>query len=79
MSRYYFHFKNGQITLDDHGTEIADQDALRKEAVRASREVLLATEGSEELWAGESARLWVTEGPNATGKTVLTIEIQGRE
>jgi hypothetical protein len=79
MARYYFNFKNGHTALDDHGTEIADTDGLRREAVRATREIFLTQEGVPEFWAGEPARIWVTDGPNATGKTVLTLELSARQ
>ena len=78
MSRYYFHVLNGHTLLDDEGTELADLQAVRAEAVRASREIILTHEGNAEFWAGEPARLWITDGPNATGRTVLTIEMSAR-
>jgi hypothetical protein len=79
MPLYYFNFRNGHTTLDDHGTELADLRALRREAVRASREFFMTHEGTAEFWAGEPAKIWVTEGPNDTGKTVLTMELSVRD
>jgi hypothetical protein len=78
MPRYYFHFLNGQTALDDEGTELADMQAVRVEAVRSSREIILTHDGNPEFWAGEPAKLWITDGPNATGETILTIELSVR-
>jgi hypothetical protein len=79
MSRYYFHFLNGQTLLDDDGTELTDLRAVRREALRASRELILTDDGTNEFWAGEPSKLWITDGPNASGKTVLMIELCVRE
>jgi len=79
MSRYYFHFLNGQTLLDEEGTELADLKAVRREAIRASRELVLTEDGTSDFLAGGPAKLWITDGPNASGKTVLMIELCVRE
>ena len=74
MSRYYFNFINGETRLDDEGVELKDLSAVRKAAIRAtSREMFLREQGHEDFWSGTPAKLWVTDGPNASGQTVLTI------
>ena len=79
MSRYYFNFINGETRLDDEGMELADISALRKEAIRATgREMFLREAGHEGFWSGTPAKLLVTDGPNASGQTVLTIEMSAR-
>jgi hypothetical protein len=79
MARYFFHLSNGHTTLDDVGSEHADLGSVRKEAFGASRELLmLGQEGSEEFWAGEPWRLWVTDKPKAAGRTILTVELCAR-
>ena len=38
MRRYYFHVKNGQVTVLDHeGVEFADEQEAAKEATRRGR------------------------------------------
>ncbi|HEV7878115.1 DUF6894 family protein [Bradyrhizobium sp.] len=74
MARYFFHSKNGKVTLDEEGLELADIDAVREEAYFFGRETVWATPVSE-FWAGESQSVWVTDGPNATGETILRLEL----
>ena len=75
MARYYFHYKNGKLTLDAEGLEIADIDAVREEAYFFGREKVWAAPGGRQFWTGEAQRVWVTDGPNASGQTVLTLEL----
>jgi hypothetical protein len=40
MRRFYFHVKNGQVTvLDQEGVEFADEQEAAKEATRRGREI----------------------------------------
>ena len=40
MRRFYFHVKNGQVTvLDQEGVEFADEQEAGKEAARRGREI----------------------------------------
>ena len=75
--RYYFNFKDGKTILDDEGNEFADIEALKKEAVQCSAE-LLKGRYSEEFWTGEPSVLWVTDQPNGGGNTVLTLTFSSR-
>lgn len=76
MSRFYFNFINGETRLDDEGIELCDISAVRKEAIRlTSREMFLSDHGHDNFWSGTPAKLWVTNGPNASGGTVLTLEL----
>ena len=76
MAKYYFHSSNGHTCRDDVGSELADLDSVRKEAFCASRELLmLGYVGTDESWAGEPWRVWVTDKPNAAGRTILTVEL----
>lgn len=77
MALRYFHYANGSQTLDNHGTDLADVDAVRKEALRAVRE-LLNLRPTEGPWDGDPWRVWVTDQPNAGGKTILTVELSAR-
>jgi len=76
VSLYYFHFSNGKTVLDEIGTEFSNLAAVRKEAVLMGREVVLLPNGEcPSLWEGVPSKLWVTDGPNAAGRTVLTLDI----
>lgn len=75
MALHYFHSFNGHTTLDDLGTDLPDLLSARKEAVRAFRELLLLG-SSDALWTGDPWRVWVTDQSNATGRTVLALELK---
>ncbi|MGE9008821.1 DUF6894 family protein [Leptospira interrogans] len=74
MARHYFHLANGTTTLDPTGLDLADLGAVRNEAVRAVRE-LLNLGKTDELWSGAPWKVWVTDGPDGTGRTILTVEL----
>jgi hypothetical protein len=78
MARYYFHSKNGKVTLDAEGLELADIDAVREEAYFFGRETVWAAPGGRPFWTGESQSVWVTDGPNASGQTVLALELSAQ-
>jgi hypothetical protein len=40
MARFYFHFENGEKILDDVGIDLPDVDAVRKEALGTTRDLL---------------------------------------
>ncbi len=40
MPRYHFHIFNTEITRDDEGLELADDEAARREATRSARELI---------------------------------------
>ena len=76
MPLYYFHFSNGETILDDTGTELGSLAAVRKEAVLLGREVILLPDGEcPSVWDGVPSKLWVTDGPNAAGQTILTLQV----
>jgi hypothetical protein len=77
MAMHYFHVCHGHTTLDDQGTDFPDLPSVRKEAIRALRELLNLGQ-SDQLWAGDPWKVWVTDEPNASGRTVLTLEIISR-
>lgn len=71
MARYYFHQADGQVTLDDFGTELADLKALKNEMVRAACE-LLKLRSTDLLWV-EPWKIWATDQPSGRGETMATI------
>jgi len=75
MALHYFHFSNGHTTLDPDGTDHPDLNSVRQEAVRALREVLHLG-STDALWTSDLWKVWVTDQPNATGRTVLTLELK---
>ena len=74
MPRHYFHLANGTTTLDPTGLDLADLGAVQEEAVRAVRE-LLNLGKTDGLWSGDPWKVWVTDGPDGTGRTILTVEL----
>jgi hypothetical protein len=76
MPRFYFHIMDGQTYLDDTGSELANIEAARKEAVQISREVILQADGlCHSIWNGETCKVWATDKPSGSGTTILTLQI----
>ena len=72
MARYYFNIKDGQTTLDTDGVELADMDAVRKQAVIATG-TMLHDHGAE-FWKDRDWQMWVTD---EAGSTVCALRISG--
>jgi len=74
MALHYFHHSNGALFLDDVGTELADLNSVRTEAIHTCRD-LMWSERANSLWSGAPCKLWVTDMPNDSGETILTLEV----
>jgi hypothetical protein len=70
--RCFFHVPYGKMAWDNVGTELQDIAEARSAAVRLSGALLSDIEDGL-LWRGTPWRLWVTEGPNGTGNTILAL------
>jgi hypothetical protein len=77
MALHYFHHSNGRTTLDLFGTDLPDLVSVRKEAIRALRE-LIYLGPADDLWSGEPWKVWVTQDAKAVGPTILTLELAAR-
>lgn len=76
VARFYFHFSSRQTTLDEVGIDLPDLDAVRREALGTTRDLMF--DAPAQICAGQPCRVWVTDEPNARGKTVLTLELCAR-
>ena len=74
MPRRYFHFHNGTAILDQDGVDLPDMTATRTEAIETLAAVL-RDEDVATLWHGQPFRLWVTDMPDGSGRTVLALNI----
>jgi hypothetical protein len=60
MPRYFFHVDDGTFMPDTEGTELADQDAARTEAVIVTGAIINELDGA--FWGSNSAwRMHVTD------------------
>lgn len=60
MPRFFFHVDDGTFTPDREGTELADRDAAKSEAVSAAGEILNSLDG--QFWSDSAAwRMHVTD------------------
>jgi hypothetical protein len=59
MPRYFFNFKDGQLLLDNEGTELPDLDAARAQAIIASG-TMLHDQGAK-FWQDRDWHMWVTD------------------
>lgn len=58
MARYFFHIMNGRAIFDETGLELASMDQVRKEAVRASGQML---SDGQHAWKGYAWQMIVTD------------------
>ena len=76
MSRYYFHVKDGHVSLDDEGMELPTLGAARDFAIQHSGKIL-RDGASSALWSGTPWSMWVTDAPNGGGTTFFTLRFSG--
>ena len=69
MARYFFHVADGEITIDDVGTELPDMDRVRSESVRTAGQML---SDGDQSWQGKDWRMVVAD---ETGTIVFGINI----
>ncbi len=74
MPRFYFHVHDGRDVPDPYGVELPDQEAARREAIRAAGEML--RDWSGKLPIGSEWRMNVTDG---AGHPVLTLRFTTEE
>ena len=74
MPLAYFHFQNGVIHLDQEGIDLPNLNAVQSEAI-ATIAAILSEDKVDGLWSGQPLRLWVTDGPDGTGKTLVELEL----
>jgi hypothetical protein len=79
MPLYYFHVTDGATILDDQGYDLPDLTAVRRAALATSVEVLGGIKAGPMFWSGEPWKLWVTDGPNGGGATLLTLQFAAAE
>jgi len=79
MALYYFHLKDGATLLDSEGCDLPDLAAVRRAAIATTTEVLGGIKAGPAFWSGEPWKLWVTDGPNGVGATLLTLQFAAIE
>jgi hypothetical protein len=70
--RCFFHVSYGKMAWDSEGIELQNIAEARSAAVKLSG-ALLSDIDDGRLWRGTPWRLWVTNGPNGTGSTVVAL------
>ena len=73
MALYFFHLKDGATLLDGEGCDLPDLAAVRRAAIATATEVLGGIKAGPAFWSGEPWKLWVTDGANGAGATLLTL------
>ena len=72
MPRYHFHHSDGGFVPDTEGTELANLDAARVEAVRFAAE--MARDRPDLVWNGRDFRVEVTD---ESGMLLCTVVLLG--
>ncbi|MEY9123275.1 DUF6894 family protein [Bradyrhizobium yuanmingense] len=79
MPRYHFHILDGKAGLDHHGTELADLDAAKEEAVKLAGEVLRESKPGD-IWEIKSWKLLVNGYPSPeAGRTYFTLALSAAD
>jgi hypothetical protein len=73
MNLYYFHIRDGHTILDEVDSLLPNIAAVKKEALKITSELIGSPRSAH--WDATSWRLWVTEGANGEGKTLLTLDV----
>lgn len=77
MPRYYFNLHDAKTTLDQHGTDLHDLEAARREAIMIFRDILKGDDPATVFWAGSAPwKIWVTDEPEGKGTTLLTLQLK---
>ena len=74
MQRYFFNVTDGKTTLDELGEQLPDLEAAKQNAFLMTVDLMRSIDHGPHFWLGEPWRLWVTDGPKGTGKTVLELK-----
>jgi hypothetical protein len=75
MPRYYFHTMDGQVIIDDEGTELPDADAARLEALKTAGSILASGEANGML----AETPWNMSVVDESSRTVFTLAFQARK
>jgi hypothetical protein len=79
VSRYHFHVVDGSAQVDEEGTELADVNAAKAEAVRLAGEVLRDTAHGD-IWALEEWKLVVNDSPSPeSDRTYFTLTLSATD
>ena len=73
MNLYYFHIRDGHTILDEVGSLLPNMAAVKTKALTVTSELIGSPRSAH--WGATPWRLWVTEGPNGEGKTLLTLDV----
>jgi hypothetical protein len=74
MKKFYFNSENDHIDLDSDGTEFANADQARTEALVLLGE-LIKDVYRLSSWNGTPWKIWVTDGPQGGGRVLFTVQL----
>jgi hypothetical protein len=69
MPRYFFHVFDGQVSIDQDGTELAGTTEVYRQAITAAGEIL----ANGEAFSMIDGHPWNMTVADETGKTVMTL------
>ncbi len=74
MSKFYFNTDDHEFEPDPERTELASTEEARLEAIKLVSELLVNGKG-DALLTGGSLRVWVTDKPKGSGRTLFTLQV----
>jgi hypothetical protein len=77
-NRFYFNVRNGGTELDPDGTLLSGIAEARSQALRMLGAMLQEAD-SNFPWGGTPWRVWVSDGPQGSGRVLFTLQVSAVE
>jgi hypothetical protein len=77
-NRFYFNVMNGGTELDPDGTQLSGIAEARSQALRMLGAMLQEAD-SNFPWGGAPWRVWVSDGPQGSGRVLFTLQVSAAE
>jgi hypothetical protein len=74
MKKFYFDTENDHTQLDPDGTEFANVDQARSEALVLLDELIRDAYGHS-AWNDVPWTVWVSDGPSGSGRVLFTVQL----
>jgi hypothetical protein len=76
--RFYFNVMNGGTELDPDGTQLSGIAEARRQALEMLG-AMLREAASSFSWGGAPWKVWVSDGPQGSGRVLFTVKVSAVE
>jgi hypothetical protein len=77
-NRFYFNVMNSDTELDPDGTQLSSIAEARGQALRLLG-AMLQDADSNFPWGGAPWKIWVSDGPQGSGRVLFTLQVSAVE